>query len=106
MVLEFIEALGTTGTGLARRRALREAWLMHHRYRTARLLLARGRAGATDQCTDALSLLVNSFPGGRMLPRRMVNRTGHILSVGLSKLQAFLPGGRAKYANLGVSVPR
>ena len=102
----FLDQLRAEGTPRAELLALREVWRANELYRTLRLTVARGRAGAREQCIGSLRLLADALPGGALLPDSVVRVAGGALTFGLSNLQRFLPGGRAKYASLGVSVPK
>ena len=106
MVLETIERLGEAGVPPQRRAFLRAVWTWFHRYRVSRLVVARGRAGAAEPCAESLALLLESFPLGAQVPAPLTQAAARGVAAALSTLQRVLPGGREKYASLGVSVPR
>ena len=106
MARSFIARLGERGLPAAQRRALSALWTANQLFRTARLTVARGRAGASEQCAEALQLMLDAAPGGRLLPKPAVEALGRGLAAGLSRLQRVLPGGAAKYSGLGVTQPK
>ena len=91
----------------AEKSILKELWRLFHQHRVLRLAVARGRAGLQSDCAAALDLFLECSPAGETI-RAFADAPA--LSQGatfvLSRLQEFLPGGRGKYADLSVSVPK
>lgn len=83
-----------------------ENWVYTYRKYLIRIYISRSRAGQFDVANDCSLAIVESLPLLESIPPFIVNFLARFFSKLLYILQPILPGGRAKYRNLGVTVPR
>jgi glycosyltransferase involved in cell wall biosynthesis len=106
MVHAHLRRLSDSGTPKPAVLGLSRLWAAHQSLHAARLLVARGRAGALDACTGSLQLLLEELPGGDRVPGLAVAALGGLACAALSRLQKALPGGQSRYSGIGVSMPK
>lgn len=106
MVHAHLGRLAGAGTPAVALLGLSRLWAAHQSVHAARLLVARGRAGAQEACTGSLQLLLEELPGGNLVPAKAVTALGGLACAALSRLQRVLPGGQERYSGIGVSMPK